>query len=653
MGESGQEYFRALILDAPVDGGGTPRVDLALHAIGTVFTVEHVYSRESFISALADFRPDVVLADYALPDYPGEEILVDARHLHPEIPLIFIADAISATQAVELIHAGVSDYVPRDQLDRLPKAVRGALAREHGIRKRKASERALREAMKRLRLFRTLLDQSTDGVEVIDPETLHFIDVNEAECRNLGYSRDELLGMSVVDIDPSFAETGNRQINQILEQIGKAGVARFEGLHRRKDGSEFPVEISAQIIQLDKPYGLSIARDISDRKHAEAEMIRLTRVLRTLNEANRTLLHSENEPDLMHDICRMFVRDGDYSLAWIGMAQDDEAKSVVPMAIAGTGVDYVENLQLSWADVPLGNGPVGKAIRNGSTQVVQDIVNDPGFSPWRAAAAAHGYASCVSLPLQTKQRVFGSLSIYSKDTAAFSASEIALLEEVAQDLAFGLINLHVRNERDQAIKEREQYTDRLRKSMEGAIQAVATVVEMRDLYTAGHQRRVAELAAAIARELGMSDEQVNGVHLAAIVHDLGKIHIPSEILSKPARLSDIEYSLVKTHSQAGYDILKGIDFPWPIALAVLQHHERMDGSGYPQGLKGDEIILEARILAVADVVDSMSSHRPYRASLGLEPALDEIRENRGVLYDPEVVDACLTLFREKKFRLPD
>ena len=149
--------------------------------------------------------------------------------------------------------------------------------------------------------------------------------------------------------------------------------------------------------------------------------------------------------------------------------------------------------------------------------------------------------------------------------------------------------------------------------------------------------------------MGLSAEQIHGVHLAGVVHDLGKIKIPAEILSKPGRITDIEHSLIKTHSQAGYDILKGIDFPWPIAQMVLQHHERLDGFGYPQGLKGDAILLEARILSVADVVEAMSSHRPYRPGLGVEAALAEITRQRGSHFEPAVVDACLALFREQGY----
>jgi PAS domain S-box-containing protein len=201
------------------------------------------------------------------------------------------------------------------------------------------------------------------------------------------------------------------------------------------------------------------------------------------------------------------------------------------------------------------------------------------------------------------------------------------------------------------ITERKLSMERLIKSLEATVQAMAVTVETRDPYTAGHQRRVAELACAIAEEMNLSCEQINTVRMASIIHDLGKISVPAEILSMPRKLSDIEFSLVKNHARSGFDILKDIDFPWPIAEIILQHHERLDGSGYPRGLKGDELLVEAKILSVADVVESMISYRPYRPALPLEEGLAEIEKNRGIRYDAEVVDACLRLFREKGFRL--
>ena len=192
--------------------------------------------------------------------------------------------------------------------------------------------------------------------------------------------------------------------------------------------------------------------------------------------------------------------------------------------------------------------------------------------------------------------------------------------------------------------------DQLRETFIATVNALASTVEMKDPYTAGHQRWVTRLACAIAKEMGLSEEKIEGIRMAGLIHDIGKLNIPAEILTKPGHLSEIQYNMIKIHPQVGCDILREIKFPWPVAQIVLQHHERMDGTGYPQGLSDEEIILEARILAVADTVEAMSSHRPYRVAHGIERALQEISRNRSTLYDPEVVDACLMLFTEKGFQ---
>ena len=200
-----------------------------------------------------------------------------------------------------------------------------------------------------------------------------------------------------------------------------------------------------------------------------------------------------------------------------------------------------------------------------------------------------------------------------------------------------------------AEKELEAGRERLRTALTGMVYALSRIVETRDPYTAGHQKGVGRLAAAIAAEMGLEPEQVRGLNLAGIVHDIGKVSVPAEILVKPSALSEFEFGLVRRHPQVGYDILKDIDFPWPIAKTILQHHERLDGSGYPFGLKGKDIILEARILAVADTVEAMASHRPYRPAVGVAAALAEVARYAGTLYDPEAVRVCLRLFHEKGF----
>lgn len=190
----------------------------------------------------------------------------------------------------------------------------------------------------------------------------------------------------------------------------------------------------------------------------------------------------------------------------------------------------------------------------------------------------------------------------------------------------------------------------LRRAVETIIQVLVMAVEVKDPYTAGHQRRMTNLARGIATEMGLPTEKIEGVRMAGVIHDIGKINLPTEILSKPTKMSDIEIALINEHVQLGYDILKDVESPWPMAEIVYQHHERMNGSGYPRKLKGEEIRVEARILAVADVVEAMSSNRPYRPSLGIDAALEEIEQNSGILYDNAAADACLLLFRAKGFQ---
>jgi PAS domain S-box-containing protein len=206
-------------------------------------------------------------------------------------------------------------------------------------------------------------------------------------------------------------------------------------------------------------------------------------------------------------------------------------------------------------------------------------------------------------------------------------------------------------DRKQAEEKLASTLENLRKAMGGTIEAIVHVVETKDPYTAGHQNRVADLARAIAAEMHLPTDTVEGIRMAGVIHDIGKISVPAEILSKPGKLSQKEFELIKDHPQTGYDVLKDVEFPWPIAQIILQHHERLNGSGYPRGLVGEEALLEARIIAVADVIEAIASHRPYRPARGIEAALSEIEQNKGVLYDAPVVDACAKLFKEKAYKL--
>lgn len=247
------------------------------------------------------------------------------------------------------------------------------------------------------------------------------------------------------------------------------------------------------------------------------------------------------------------------------------------------------------------------------------------------------------VPIKIKNRLVGILLLGSKPSnEPYSIEDRSILQKVSHEAA-----VSIENAKSYASVQKER--GELQKAMEGTIYAMCAVVEMRDPYTADHQRRVASLACAIAREIGLNEWRINGIRIAGLLHDVGKMVVPAEILSKPGKISEHEFSIIKTHPIVGYEILKKVVFPWPVTDAILQHHERLDGSGYPNGLAGDEIVLEAKILGVADVVEAMSSHRPYRPALGIDSALDQLIRNRDVLYEAEVVDACLSLFHKKRF----
>ncbi len=387
-----------------------------------------------------------------------------------------------------------------------------------------------------------------------------------------------------------------------------------------------------------------------DQSRTEQELIRAKRALKTLSSCHRAMIRSMNKEDLLQDICRIIVEKGGYSMAWVGLAADDKKKGIKVLAKSGNYDGYFENIDLNWSKGRDGHCPEGSAIRTGKPYVVRDILSNPEVMPWRGEALKQGFSSVVSLPLTSNGRPFGALSIYSDETDVFNSEEVDLLKRLGDSLVYGVVAIHTHKKLNLAEGEAKKSLDKLQKAFGAIIQVLEKTVEIRDPYTAGHQRRVADLAGHIAEEMGLSADRIDGIRITGIIHDIGKIHIPAEILSKPKALTSIEFSLIKTHPQVGADILEAIEFPWPVEKIVLQHHERVDGSGYPHGLFKKDILLESRIIGVADVVEAMASHRPYRPALGIDKALKEISDNRSILYDKDVVDVCLKLFKEKKYQ---
>ena len=351
--------------------------------------------------------------------------------------------------------------------------------------------------------------------------------------------------------------------------------------------------------------------------------------LKLINEVALRTAALKAPEDLYREVVELIAeRFGYHSVALFTV----EGEEVVLRAIAG---ELAELVHPGYRQ-PRELGILGHVLRTKMTYLAPDVTRDPYYVQGYEAEIRTLSELCV--PIETGGRVMALLDIQSRDLAAFDEVDVNAAETISRWIS--------------VILENAKLYEQLRKTLESTAVTLAEVVEIRDPYTAGHQRRVAALAVALAQQLNLPPERVEAVRLVALLHDIGKIAAPAEVLNKPGKLSELEMRFVRKHPWTAFKVLRDIPFPYPVAEIVLQHHERMDGSGYPRGLKGDEIMLEARILAVADVVEAMSSHRPYRPPYPIEEVLAELEQQRGKLYDAQVVEACVKLFREKGFRFP-
>lgn len=451
--------------------------------------------------------------------------------------------------------------------------------------------------------YYSLFNFSRDAVYFHDFEG-NFIDANDVALNMLGYAREDISKLNFTDL---LSEDQLPAANNFLLELMETGshIEEAEFKLKSKDGSIVEIESSSSVIYRDgKPaYCMGIARNITERKKTEEELRNSERLYRLL---------ADNMSDTV------WLMDMDLKISYIS--------------------------------------PSSERLRGFTAQEMRDMPLEQHLAPesFQVAMAAftEEMANLQEDPAYTFSTIL-ELEFYRKDGSTFWSENNFTLVRDEEGNAAGIIGVarDITDRRKGEDKLQHSY-DKLQKAMAGAVQTIAMISEVRDPYTSGHQQQVAKLAAAIAQEMGLSEKLVQSIEMAGALHDIGKINIPAEILSKPGKLSKIEFDLIRTHPVIGREILKTIEFPWPICKIVLQHHERIDGSGYPDGLKGDDICLEAKILAVADVVDAMSFHRPYRPARGKKEAMAEIELNKGILYDAGAVDACLRLFKKKGFKLP-
>ena len=369
-------------------------------------------------------------------------------------------------------------------------------------------------------------------------------------------------------------------------------------------------------------------------------------------KASSALVRSNDRDDLISGVCNAIVNQPPYILAWVGLAMHDDLKTVQVIGTHGAAADYAKGIDVKWSpDTPTGQGPTGLCIQTSLPVLISDTDSDSRFSPWKERAKPYGIRSVIAVPIKDHEpQAIGALTVYANLPSAFGEIETQLFESLAKEIGFGLAAIEKQRLLDKEVKEREHLNDQLVNALNTTIEAMSKTMEWRDPYTAGHQKKVALLSQAIAKKLGWSEEKIRGLYLAALVHDMGKIATPAEILTKPSMLSETEMTLIKEHPKTGYDILKDIPFTWPIAQAVYQHHERLDGSGYPNGISGDAIISEARILAVADTIEAMTSHRPYRPGLGLGKAIELVKAEAGKSLDSSICQVACELLEQDELK---
>jgi PAS domain S-box-containing protein/putative nucleotidyltransferase with HDIG domain len=455
------------------------------------------------------------------------------------------------------------------------------------ITERKQAEGLLRESEEK---YRSLVERANDGITIIQDGIAKYVNPRLAEM--WGGTVQMLVETPFTDyIDPDELPKVLGRYNRRMK--GEDVSSTYETVLRRKDGGKVYAELNAGAITYQgKLADLVFVRDITERKRAED-------ILRHSEERYRTLV---DNIDLGINLI-----DADHTIVMANAAKDKHFNKAVGDLVGKKCFRVFEK-----RDTVCPHCPGDRTMATGQpAEIETGGVGDDGS------------------PYNVRIRTF---PVCGDDSTVTGFIEVAE-------------NITERKRMEQTLRE---HKEALQHSFFGTAEALSKVIEDRDPYTSGHSAGVAGLAEAMARVMGLSEEQITGIHIAGVLHDIGKMAVPVEILVKPGRLTDTEMSLIQIHPEAGHEILQGIDFPWPVAQATLQHHERMDGSGYPQGLKGDKIILEARILAVADVVDAMTHHRPYRPAFSVQDAMEEISNGRGRFYDPQVVDACLEVLEGKE-----
>ena len=549
---------------------------------------------------------DCILLDLVLPDANGFEILESIKKTSPESRVIVVTGYASIDSAVECLKLGAHDYLKKPiNHEELLRRIQNNIE----IKKLK-EERDLINGKLKLseERYQYLVQNSPEIIYTLD-EGGKFTFVNDSVTSLLGYEPAKLVGKHYAEIvHPDDLDKAKNIFNDRRSSLRSMECTEIRLQANTENGStasgrkSIIVELKAKGIydrephQEDKVFRgtYGVAQDITARKTAENELMVQKMHFQQLFENSPEGIAILDDRDRILNVNRGFARLFGYS------TQECIGRPINGLIVPERYHEEAKNLSRA-------------VLKNAASQHEETVR--------RRKDGNEVDVSVLGYPIHFNDAQTGIYAIYS-DITARKRSEKTINE-----------TLH-----------------KLRKAMGGIIHVMTSTVEARDPYTAGHQQRVAELARSIAQEMGLSMEEVDGIRIAGSIHDLGKIKIPAEILSNPRRITEVEFNLIKTHPDVAFSILREIEFSRPVAEIVHQHHEKIDGSGYPQGLKNGEILLEAKILTIADVVEAISSHRPYRPALGIKIALNEISDKKNVLYDSRAVEACLRIFERDKFQ---
>jgi PAS domain S-box-containing protein len=557
-------------------------------------TYERVETDDQMIAAIEKRSWDLVIADYFLPEFNAPAALAILQKSGLDIPFVVVSGAIGEETAIEIMKAGAHDYIMKNNMSRLVPAIERELKEAESRVQRKQAEELLRS--EHIMLART------EGIAHIGSWgwNIAMDTVNWSDELFRIFQRDPREGAPSFAEHPAFYHPDDMAR---LQQAVKAAVA---------DGTPYKLELRA--IRKDGETRVCVARGVAEMALG-GRPVRLFGSLQDVTELKR----AEEELRKSEENFRLSLDDSPLGVRIVTMEGETLYANQATLKIYGYA--RIEELKRT----PIKERYTPESYAEFKTRKEKRERGEVGPSEYE-------------ISIVRKNGEVRHIQVFRKEIWWNGARQFQV---IYQDIT----------DRKRVEMELQETLDSLKKAVSANIQIMVSAVEMRDPYTAGHQIRSANLACVVATEMGLPQDKIDGLRMASSIHDIGKLSIPAEILSKPTKLTDIEFSLIKEHSQSGYEMLKNVESPWPLAQIVYQHHERMNGSGYPRNLKGDEILIEARIMAVADVVEAMASHRPYRSALGIEAALEEIEKNKGILYDNDVAVACLRLFREKGYEL--